>query len=74
MSQIFGNNGNTKEIRIEDTDGNMSTINIRRHDKSTLPSEFILLNDINVKLRYKIGDEVEEDESYNSKYMLSAMA
>ena len=51
----------------------MSTMKIRRHDKSTLPSEFILLNDINVKVRYKIGDGVEKDTSCNSKYMLSAM-
>ena len=69
----IGNQGNTKDVRIEETDGNISTMKIRRHDESTLPSEFILLNDINVKVRYKIGDEVEEDASCDSGYMLSVM-
>ena len=46
---------------------------IRRHIQSNLPSDFILLTDINVKVRYKVGDEVEEDTSCDSEYMLAAM-
>ena len=63
------NNGNTKDVRIEDVDANISTLKIRRNDESNLPSDFILLNDINVKVRYKVGDEVEEDCSCDSMYM-----
>ena len=69
----IGNKGNTKEVRIEDVDTNISRLKIRRHEQSNLPSDFILLKDINVKVRYKLGDEVEEDTSCDSEYMLSAM-
>ena len=68
-----GNIGNVKEVRIEDADENIGSLKIRRQDQSNLPSEFILLNDINVKVRYRFGDEVEEDASCDSEYMLSAM-
>ena len=69
----IGNKGNMKDVRIEDVDDNISTLKIRRHDQSSLPNKLILLNDINVKVRYKVGDEVEEDASCDSDYMLSAM-
>lgn len=60
-------------MRVEDDDGNISTLKIRRHNNSNLPSELLLLIDINVRVRNKIGDEVEEDASCDSEYMLSAM-
>ena len=55
MTKI-GNKGNTKDVRIDDDDRNISTLKIRRNDESNLPSDFILLSNINVKVRYNIGD------------------
>ena len=69
----IGNNGNTKDVRIEDTNENISTLKIRRNDKTNLPSDFIVLSDISVKVRYQVGDEIEEDCSCDSEYMLLAM-
>ena len=74
VASKIGNKGNTKDVRIEDVDANISTLKIRRNDESNLPSDFILLtDDINVKVRYKVGDEGEEDESCDSEFMLSVM-
>ena len=66
------NKGNTKESKIKDDD-NIEQLKIRRNDASNLPREPLQLNDVQVKCRYKIGDEVEEDASCDSEYMLSAM-
>ena len=68
----IGNKGNVKDVRIEDGD-DISSLKIRRNFRSNLPSELLLLSDINVKVRYQVGDEVEEDCSCDSEYMLLAM-
>lgn len=39
---------------------------------SNKPSEIIVVDDINVKVQNKIGDEMEDDTSCHRKSMLSA--
>ena len=60
-------------MRIEDEDNNIAPSKIRRQDDVSLPSKLLSLNDINVKIRYKVGDEVEKDTLCDITYMLSAM-
>ena len=60
-------------MRIEDEDNNIAPSKIRRQDDVNLPSEFLLLDYVNVKVRYRVGDEVEEDASCDSNYILSAV-
>lgn len=56
------NNGNTKDVRVKDGDGN-----------SNLSSE-LLLDDITEKVWNKIVDDTEEDDAFcDSQYMLLAM-
>lgn len=67
------NKGNTKDIRIDNEDDNVASLKIKRQDDLTSPSKLLLLNNINVNIWYKIGDEIEVDASCDSGYMLSAM-
>lgn len=74
ISPKKGNRCNTKVIRIEDDKVNLSWLQIRSRDCPNLRTEFILLDDFDVKARYKkIGGEVEEDTVCDSKLMLSIL-
>lgn len=53
--------GNTKKNRIEYDSSYLDDYKIRRHDNKNLTSCIININDIVVKVRLQIGDEVEED-------------
>ena len=46
---------------------------IRTIDDSHLPSSNLKIEDIKVQVRHRIGDEIEEDVSCDSTYILSAM-
>lgn len=50
----IGNNKNIKDVRVEVDDGNILSLKIRRYDNSSLPSESLILYDINIRVRYKI--------------------
>ena len=62
----IGNNGNEKYVRIEDDGSKLFTKKIRRMNDSNLPSLNLKIEDIKAQVRYKIGDEIEEDASCNS--------
>ena len=65
--------GNTKNVRIEDDGETINKLRIRKNDDSNLPNSLLHLDDINVKVRHIVGDEIEEDASCDSKYMIQAM-
>ena len=67
-----GNNGNTKEIKLE-LGNNISTYSIRTEDDKTLPAREVTIADVNLHVRHQYGDTHEVDCSCDSKYMLSAM-
>ena len=68
-----GRQGNTKNVRIGDDGETIDKLRIRKNDDSNLPNSLLHLDDINVKVRNIIGDEIEEDASCDSKYMIQAM-
>ena len=68
-----GKQGNTKNVRIDDDGETVSILRIRRNDDSNSPDSLLKLEDITVKVRQIIGDEIEEDASCDSKYMIGAM-
>ena len=69
----IGKNGNDKLVVIEDDGKNINTKKVRKNDDPNLPAVDILIEDIELKVRQKLGDEVEEDASCDSEFMLSAM-
>lgn len=52
---------------------NVGSFKIRRFNSSSLPSESILVDDINVKISNKIGDKVEGETFCDIRCMLSVM-
>lgn len=72
-STKIGNKGNEKWVIIEDDDIHLNTKSIRRHKDIFLPSSALSIENLDVKVCNMIGDEVEEDSSCDSTYMLSVM-
>lgn len=60
-------------MRVEEDDGNISSLKMRKHDNLHLPSELLVLENVNITIRNKIGDEMDDEASYDSEYILSAM-
>ena len=69
----IGKNGNNKLVGIEDDGKNINTKKVRKNDDPNLPAVDIIIEDIKLKVRQKLGDEVEDDASCDSEFMLSAM-
>ena len=58
---------------IEDDSSMTNTYKIQKNGCSNIPSINIFIDDIELKVRQKLGDKVEEDALCNSEYMLAAM-
>lgn len=59
-------------MRIEDDNTTIDQLKIRREDDAHLSSSNLILTKVIVKIRYEIGDEIEEDTSCDLKYMIPA--
>ena len=68
-----GNKGNTKWIAINDDSSSIGIQKIRIENDSNLPNRNIVIDDITVQVRYRLGDEIEEDASCDSAFMIPAM-
>ena len=69
----IGKSGNEKLVVIEDDGRTLESCKIRKNDDSNIPAGTIIIDDIELKVRQQIGDEVEEDASCDSEFMLTAM-
>ena len=67
-----GNDGNTKQISIKDEE-EYTVCKIRTHNNKNVPPRTVVIDDVFVHVRNNVGDEVEEDCSCDSEYMLGAM-
>ena len=68
----IGTMGNTKNVVLEDDDI-ISSKTIRTEDDENLPARMLSINDVCIRVRNRIGDEVEDDVTCNSEYMIDAM-
>ena len=68
----IGNAGNINVVKL-DNDVNIFEILFRTDAEKDLPESQLSINDVILKVRYILGDEIEKDCSCDSKYMLSAM-
>ena len=69
----IGRNGNEKTMIIKDDEHVINMIQRRVQNDPDLPKVSIAIEDIILKVRMKLGDEVEEDASCDSAFMLIAM-
>jgi len=67
-----GRNGNDKVVRLFDEDKIIEN-NIRTENNPGILARVLALADVEVQVRHKIGENVEEDCSCNSDYMITAM-
>lgn len=67
----IGKNGNTKKVRFDNKDENLST-KIRFENNSYLPSRTMMIFGINMCRGNQIKDEVEEGTNCNLVYMILA--
>lgn len=58
---------------MEESNEELNGMKARQTDNSNLPSSNLLVNDVNIKIRYQIGDEIEDGVSCNSVFVISAM-
>ena len=68
----IGNNGNTKIVSLR-RDNELTQGEIRFDDDSSLPACPLTIHDVEVKVRYRRGDTIEQDCNCDSAYMLEAM-
>ena len=69
----IGRNGNEKTMIIKDDEHMINMTQRRVRNDPDLPKVTIAIEDINLKVRMKLGDEVEEYASCDSAFMLIAM-
>ena len=69
---FVGNQGNEKGIRYGDTDSLPSRTR-RNSQDNTVQAIPVTLNDITLQVRNKQGDEIEDDVSCDSEFMLGVM-
>ena len=69
----IGKSGNDKLVVIQDDGRTLKSCKIRKNDDSNIPPINIVIDDIEIKVRQQLGDEVEEDASCDSNFMLTAM-
>ena len=68
----IGNAGNTKKIVMDD-DVTYEDCDIRTETDKSVPTRKVTIQDVNVQVRNRVGDEVQEDCTCDSEYMLTAM-
>jgi hypothetical protein len=66
----IGDKGNTKNIKL-DNDINIFAVYFRMNTDKDVPSIPLSLNDLHLKIRYKMGDIVQKECTCDSTYMLS---
>ena len=71
-STKIGNNGNTKDVQLEDN-CLFKNEKIRINDDKNVPPRYVKMSDIKLRVRKEIGDEIQVDCSCDSDYMLRAM-
>ena len=69
---FIGDNGNTKDVKLDDM-LNLFEEKIRCDKNKTLPKVNVSIHDINLRVRYRVGDILPRDASCNSGYMTGAM-
>ena len=68
----IGNAGRVETKKLSPTD-NISIQKIRVHDDKNIPPRTLMISDINIRVRNRIDDVVEEDCTCDSEYMKKAM-
>ena len=66
---FVGNKGNTKVIKLE-LDDNIFDLSIRTNEDKNLSEIALLIDALNLRVRYIIGDEIEKDCSCDSTHAL----
>ena len=70
--QLVGDRGNTKLVSI-DYGKDLSQYEIRIHQTNINAVRKVEVDDLALRVRYKIGDKIQKDCSCDSKFMLSCM-
>ena len=68
----IGESGNSKKIVLED-DTIYKNKTMRTHDDRAILPRHVTISDISIQVRNKVGDEVQDDCTCNSEYMIGAM-
>ena len=69
---FIGDNGNMKDIKLENI-ANIYKEKIRFDRNKTLLKVNVTLNDMQIRVQYRVGDPVKRNISCNSEYMTGAM-
>ena len=70
---FIGDYGNTKDIKLDNM-ANIYEEEICVNRDKPLPKVNVIINDVQIRVRYRAGDTAERDISYDSEYMTEVMS